>query len=415
MRDPVLRSTNGWWNLHFYDPERHPKRKALALGTRRKAEAERAARRILGDIAAGRFDPWLDAKKGTAAAGALTVLGAHERFKAEQEAREARGLISPSTLRDYARTLRGLLERLPETLPLAAVTAEHIDAMTRRAGLSPASERTYRRKLGVFFKWCLQRRLLRVNPMEGMERPAPYAPPPVWLRRDEFQTLLTAIRNDTVRASAKSRGYNGRSPVWIERAVRLAVSTGMRLTELVSLRWSDVDLKSGMIYVRERVGDDGKLVRTKGKRFRVIPIFPATREVLDELAAERTNEDDAATVLVARDGTAVHGPFLSKRFRDMREKAKLSKEIHFHTLRHTFCSWLRLDGVDLDRIREWAGHRTLQQTLAYAHLVPEAVAHEGAPSFPALTATSAPAAPARPRRRRANARRLLPPGAGGAP
>lgn len=383
MRDPKLRETNGWYNVHFYDPARRPQRKAVALGTRRKAEAERAYRRILADFEAGRYDPWTDTRRP--GEGALTVLDAHERFVGESEKRHARGLLSAATLRDYRSTLGGLLKRLPAGLPLVALDATLCEGLVRRPGLSPASERSYRRKLSVFLAWSVEQRLIRTNPLDGVERPAAYTAAPAWLRRDEFKRLLTAIGADSIRAATPAKGYNGHSPLWIERAVRLAVATGLRLSELVSLRWEDVDMASGFLYVREHTGDDGRLKRTKGRRYRTVPLFPAAREVLTELGALRASEDDRATVLLAQGGGPVHAPHLSKRFRDMRRLAKLPDEIHFHSLRHTFCSWLRLDGVDLDRIREWAGHRTIQQTLAYAHIIPEHIAHEGASAFPALT------------------------------
>ncbi len=49
----------------------------------------------------------------------------------------------------------------------------------------------------------------------------------------------------------------------------------------------------------------------------------------------------------------------------------------FHTLRHTFASWLRLAGVPLDRIQYWLGHRSITTTEIYAHIVPESTQRSG--------------------------------------
>jgi site-specific recombinase XerD len=47
------------------------------------------------------------------------------------------------------------------------------------------------------------------------------------------------------------------------------------------------------------------------------------------------------------------------------------EKVVFHTLRHTFCSWLAMEGVPLHVIKELAGHKTIQMTERYAHLMPD--------------------------------------------
>lgn len=380
-RDPKLRVNKGWYALVFYDPARTPQRRYVALGTKRKDVAERRARELTARWERGEHDPWADAGRA-AEVRALTVLQAHEAFVESVRARVERGSLSPATLADYANSLRSALAGLPAGLPLGALSAGHLERLVYRGELSPATQRGYYTKVAVFLKWCRAEALMQHEPLAAVERPAKYEPPPAWLRRDEMARVLAAIRADAARAATPGTlGYNGLSPLWVERAVRLAAATGLRLSELVRLRWQDVDRRSGFLYVAEVRGGDGRVRRTKGKRFRTVPIFPAAAAVLDELAAERRSEDDALPVVTNARGGACSAAQLSKRFRHYREAAGLDEQLHFHSLRHTFCSWLRLDGVDLDRIREWAGHKTIQQTLAYAHIIPEAVAREGARTF----------------------------------
>ena len=54
----------------------------------------------------------------------------------------------------------------------------------------------------------------------------------------------------------------------------------------------------------------------------------------------------------------------------------LPEKIHFHSLRHTYASWLVMAGVDLYRVKELMGHASIQTTMRYAHLAPDALKNE---------------------------------------
>ena len=70
-------------------------------------------------------------------------------------------------------------------------------------------------------------------------------------------------------------------------------------------------------------------------------------------------------------GGKLNKNYLAKRFRFFRDLAKLPKHLRFHSLRHTYGSWLAQAGVDLYRIKELMGHQSTQTTMRYAHLQPK--------------------------------------------
>ncbi len=130
-----------------------------------------------------------------------------------------------------------------------------------------------------------------------------------------------------------------------------AITTGMRLNEILTLQWKDIDFDTNLIILDE----------TKGGSSRKIPISDALKEVLFELKNESVNE-------------FVFQNSLGKPYKDVRTAFRTAlnksgiKDVTFHTLRHTFASHLVMSNVNLKTVQELLGHRTIQMTMRYAHL-----------------------------------------------
>jgi integrase len=136
--------------------------------------------------------------------------------------------------------------------------------------------------------------------------------------------------------------------------VIMALNTGMRRGEILSLKWDNVDLKHGFLL----------LDKTKNGDRREIPINETLRATLTRI--ERRLDlpyvfFNPATNLPYADIKA--GFNRACRVADIRD-------FHFHDLRHTFASHLVMAGVDITTVKELLGHKTLTMTLRYAHLSP---------------------------------------------
>lgn len=157
--------------------------------------------------------------------------------------------------------------------------------------------------------------------------------------------------------------------------IRVAIGTGFRRAELCALRWRDVSFEEGRVYARSYVRKDtaGNVLyehRTKSGHDRAISLLPLARGALERLHASRTNEDEDETVFLGgRSGGPLFGNFVGEEFREQRKRAGLPKRFTFHTLRHTFASWLVTEGVPLRHVQEYLGHASIQTTMRYAHLV----------------------------------------------
>jgi site-specific recombinase XerD len=134
----------------------------------------------------------------------------------------------------------------------------------------------------------------------------------------------------------------------------------MRIGELPSLRWEAVDFNRRVLTVINSAE-----FTTKSKRNRVLPMTDGLFQMLQRRREVVTSE----TPLVFHEqGRALRDETVSKVFKRYVRKAGLPDRYHFHTLRHTFASWLAQDGVSLYAIQKLLGHSSSAVTQVYSHL-----------------------------------------------
>lgn len=136
--------------------------------------------------------------------------------------------------------------------------------------------------------------------------------------------------------------------------IQVALNTGMRKGEILSLTWDRVDMKAGLIFLEQK--------HTKNKERREVPLNKTAKEALSSIVRRLD------VPYVFHENGKRYGQ-VHKSFVAACKKAKIH-DFHFHDLRHTFASWLVMAGVDLTTVKELMGHKTLMMTLRYAHLAP---------------------------------------------
>lgn len=243
---------------------------------------------------------------------------------------------------------------------------------------------------GVFSR-AVKMGKLEHNPVRNVDKPRIDRRPKVrYLNGDEEARLRAAMttRDEDALAARKSanewrreRGYElfpepqrFLDPLTV--AVILSMNTGLRRGELLSLLWSDVDLKDEYLTVR------GAHAKTGDTRH-----LPLNEEAVSTLKAWMKDSDSKERVF------AVTTSF-KKSWKALLDKARITR-FRWHDLRHHFASRLVQAGVPLNTVRELLGHGSLAMTLRYAHLAPsqarEAV-KKLAPVPPTLQTSPAPAA-----------------------
>ena len=150
------------------------------------------------------------------------------------------------------------------------------------------------------------------------------------------------------------------APRW-RPMIALASRTGLRIGELIGLRWEDVNLDSQVLVVRQAI-TKGVLTTPKSGKPREVPISDETTQILRSIQHTR-----GPFVFARADGGHVNQSRATEALRAACVAAKITPA-GWHTLRHSFASNLAESDTSLKAIQEMLGHSSIKETERYAHL-----------------------------------------------
>lgn len=158
---------------------------------------------------------------------------------------------------------------------------------------------------------------------------------------------------------------------WLQDIFILTALTGMRRGEAINMRWVDVDMNLKAI----RIQSHGTF-RTKSGGMRTLPMNPHVYSLLARKQTEKTGE-----YVFEINGRRVQDRGLSRWFKKCVRRAGLNDKLHFHSLRHSFASWLVQQNVSLYEVQRLLGHSSIKVTEIYSHLAPQKL-HESVARIP---------------------------------
>ncbi len=150
------------------------------------------------------------------------------------------------------------------------------------------------------------------------------------------------------------------STEWLRELIRLALHTGLRRGEILSLTWDRVNLFQKTIIVQ----------KSKNGKPRTVPLTSVAMGILEEKAKVRSLKTNLVFTNTVFKMIGIS--WVMKNFIIARGKAGL-EDFHFHDLRHTFATRLAQRGVDLYTISKLLGHVNITMTARYAHHCPESL------------------------------------------
>lgn len=273
---------------------------------------------------------------------------------------------------------------------VADVTLHDIEAFAvalLRKGLAPKSVRNILTYTHQVFELAVAHQIRMDNPVRHAARPkrrraGDVNPDLQFLTVPELEAVIRAIPDDVVirEPAPTRRGRRGPAPPpppdvtgpVIRVLVRTAAMTGLRQSELLGLRWRDVDWGAQRIRVRNAyvMGEHSAEGKSDLSTRRSVPMADRLMAELDRWSQRAVwNGEEDLVFAHPHTGRPIDPSKLLKRFKDACREAGVPV-IKFHELRHTFATRLAASGQPLRTIQEFLGHADIKTTQIYAHYAP---------------------------------------------
>ncbi|MBA5268384.1 site-specific tyrosine recombinase XerD [Enterococcus hirae] len=214
---------------------------------------------------------------------------------------------------------------------------------------APATVTRMITSLRRFHQFLRQERLTDHDPMQHIDTPKKVQKLPSTLSLTEVERLIETP--DTT----KNLGIRDRA------ILEVMYATGMRVSELVGLKLSDLHLSLGLV---QALG--------KGDKERIIPLgdyaIQWLERYLDEARPLLVANPSETHVFVNHHGTGLSRQGIWKNLKQLVREAGINKEVTPHTLRHSFATHLLENGADLRTVQELLGHADISTTQIYTHI-----------------------------------------------
>ena len=264
--------------------------------------------------------------------------------------RDERGL-SPRTREAYARDLEKFADevgRLDAAAPgdVSEHDVRRFIARLHRQGLGARSIQRVLSAVRSLYRYLVREGIADHNPASAVKAPKAPKKLPKTLDTDAVTRLLD---------------FDAVTPLAIrDKAImELFYSSGLRLSELATLRWDQVDIASGLV-----------TVTGKGGKTRMVPLGEQAAKALGKWQRVRGNFAgfDEPCIFVSQRGNPISVRTIQSRIRHWARKQGLPQQVHPHLLRHSFASHLLESSGDLRAVQELLGHADISTTQVYTHL-----------------------------------------------
>jgi len=275
--------------------------------------------------------------------------------------------------------------------PVNSVTRQDVETLAEtmlKDGKAPKTVRNVITFLHSIFEHATDNEWCAENPVRRASRPrrqrAGDAEPDLqFLTVTELEAVLRAIPDETVtRTPAPTRrGKRGPAPPpppdvlgpVLRVVILTAAMTGLRQSELLGLRWRDVDWSAQRIRVRNAFtrGEHSSKGKSDLSTRRSVPMADRVMAELDRWSKRSIYTSDQSLVFAhPQTGNPLDRSKVTRRFQGACAEASVTV-ITFHELRHTFATQMAAQGVPLRKLQEWLGHADIKTTQIYMHYAPD--------------------------------------------
>jgi integrase/recombinase XerD len=261
--------------------------------------------------------------------------------------------LSANSIKAYEFDLQRLQEYMDKHgIDIVHASFDDLQAFIFDTSKEISSVRTQARLIaGIhsFYRFLLYHNYIEQDPSELLETPKKEMHIPEVLSLDEIDRMIAQID------MSKSESHRNRA------IVEILYGSGLRVSELVNLRLSDIYLNEG--YMR---------ITGKGNKQRLVPLSPVATEWFKYWMQDRGKLDikpEAVDIaFVNRYGRQLTRAMIFTIIKNLTKAAEIKKTISPHTLRHSFATHLLQNGADLRIIQQLLGHESISTTEIYTHV-----------------------------------------------
>lgn len=268
--------------------------------------------------------------------------------------------LSPYTQRNYRHALldffgfldaSGRWNRSLGSVPVMLVRSYLIEV--QRTGVSRRTLHLRVSAVRAFYRHLMKAGKASSSPVAGVSVPAFRKPLPKFLTEKQMISFLEGPRR-----LLEKDAINPFEALRDQLIFELLYGGGLRISELVTLRYRQIDLKSGVARIQG-----------KGGKERQCPLGQSAMELLRRFRAEHSpdaGEED--TVVVGTGGKPMSALWIQQRMKKYLELAELPMDLTPHKIRHSYATHLVNAGADLRVVQELLGHSSLSTTQVYTHV-----------------------------------------------
>ncbi len=261
--------------------------------------------------------------------------------------------LSRNTVNAYLVDASHLLDFLSQEglTPATACEADlhRLLATIHDLGISPRSQARMIAGIRAFYRYLRMEKIVETDPSELLESPRLARHLPDVLSISEIDAMIAAIPQE------KEESLRN------EAIIETLYGSGLRVSELVDLRISRIDLDSQVM-----------IVEGKGSKQRMVPMSPASVELIRQYLPQRARQTikpaGEDVLFLNRRGAPLTRVMVFYIIRDLAALAGIQKKVSPHTMRHSFATHLLEGGANLRAIQEMLGHESIATTEIYLHL-----------------------------------------------
>src|SRR5436190_18431917 len=264
--------------------------------------------------------------------------------------------LSDNSVEAYLRDIEKLTQYLQESKRLKKPGELELKDLEKflkwisELGMTPSSQGKIISGIRSFYKYCLLENIVSKDPALLLEAPKLKRSLPDVLSFEEIESIISQID--------LSKPEGGRNKAILETMY----SCGLRVSELVTLRISQLYLDVGFIRVIGK-GEKERLVPVGSSAIKYVNIY--LKNIRLHIPVKHGNED---IVFLNRRGSKLTRVMIFLIIKDLAKKAGIKKTISPHTFRHSFATHLVEGGANLRAVQEMLGHENITTTQIYTHL-----------------------------------------------